>query len=233
MKRSILACLLAAPMLAGCPAVEGDSSEVRLLHLSPDAPPVDVFVNDSPIPLVTGLAFEKGTIYLEVPAGATSIHIAAEGDAVEDAVLVVRDLDLEPDARYSAVAYDRLDDLKALALLDDDVGIATGETRLQISHTAVDVPSVDIWELDGPTRVVDDLEFGETTSLDIRSGALSLGLDVDEDGVPDLVFDIPSLPGQGLVNVYAVADDDGPFLVAHLPEGDTLRIAPEQQPAIQ
>ncbi len=219
---------LALLALLGCPPPEevpDEAAELRVLHLSPDAPEVDIYVDEEG-PVVTGLAFGEGTDYLEVEAGTVTVHIVPSGDDLEEAVLVLDDLTLEEDTRYAAVAYDTVDDLAALALEDDDTGIEEGDLRLRVGHAAVDVGAVDLWELTGPTLLIEGLDFGETDVLDVGAGPLSVGLDLDGDGAPDLTFDVPDLGDEVLVNVFAVTDEVGPHLLAHLPDGSTARIDP-------
>jgi len=48
------------------------TASVRVLHLSPDAPAVDVFANAGADPAVSGLEFTQGTGYLEVAQPATT-----------------------------------------------------------------------------------------------------------------------------------------------------------------
>lgn len=52
-------------------------AKLRALHLSPDAPPVDVWVNGAKV--LSGVAFKGASAYLQVPAGATSVQIALAG----------------------------------------------------------------------------------------------------------------------------------------------------------
>ena len=54
-----------------------------------------------------------------------------------------------------------------------------------------------------------------------------MGIDVNNDASPDLVFDLPELPADLFVNLYAVNDNSGNvFLLAQLPDGATVRIDP-------
>ena len=53
---------------------------VRVLHGSPDAPSVDVFVNDGKVDALSGLEFGKITDYVKVPAGTYAIKVCATAD---------------------------------------------------------------------------------------------------------------------------------------------------------
>ena len=53
------------------------NAKLRAIHLSPDAPNVDVWVNGSKV--LTDVAFKAASAYLQVPAGTTSVQIAVTG----------------------------------------------------------------------------------------------------------------------------------------------------------
>ena len=92
--------------------------ELRALHLSPDAPPVDIFVNDGTPAAVTNLAFTQGTGFVPVPAGTVNVKVSASPGALNAAVLDV-DLPIAAGDSVSAVAFDSLSGIQALALYDD------------------------------------------------------------------------------------------------------------------
>lgn len=52
-------------------------AKLRAIHLSPDAPNVDVWVNGSRV--LTDVPFKAASAYLEVPAGATTVEITVAG----------------------------------------------------------------------------------------------------------------------------------------------------------
>jgi len=53
------------------------NAKLRAIHLSPDAPNVDVWVNGAKV--LTNVAFKAASAYLQVPAGATNVQIAITG----------------------------------------------------------------------------------------------------------------------------------------------------------
>jgi len=216
---------------AGGAGGSGDeTARVRVIHLSPDAPAVDVFVNGDTPAAVSDLEFPKGTPYLEVPAGTYDFDVAASGESPDDAVLSIADLALEAGESYTAVAFDELSSIQALALVDDYSALDPGDIRVRAIHTAAGVGEVDIWNITepgDPTPLYEDVDFGDAgDAIDVPAGAYTVGIDVDDDAVPDLAFDLPALEGGTAVNLFAVADDGDVFLVAQLPDGTTTRIDP-------
>jgi hypothetical protein len=207
-------------------------ARVRVMHLSPDAPAVDVFVNGADAPVVSELEFPDGTPYLEVPAGTYDFAVSAAGTGADEAVLSIDDLELSAGVSYTAVAYDELSSITALPLVDDYSGLASGKIRVRVVHTAEAVGQVDVWnipESGDPTPIWSDLDFGSAgEAVDLDAGSYTVGVDVDDDETPDLTFVLPALDAGVVVNVFAVNDaDDAVFLIAELPDGSTARIDPE------
>ncbi len=211
--------------------IVADSARIRVLHLSPDAPPVDVWV-DASLKAVEALGFPSSTGYLDIDAGTYDFQISASGSGPESAVLTIDNLTLEADKSYTAIAYDNLSSIKALALEDDTTAPAAGNIRVRAIHTAAGVGQVDIWnipEMGDPSPLYENVDFGVAGGyLELPAGAYTLGFDVDDDANPDLTFSLPALPAGTIANVFATTDDMGAvFLNAQLIDGATVRIDPD------
>lgn len=209
-----------------------DNARVRVLHLSPDAPAVDVFVDGVTDPVVTGLEFPDGTAYLDVPAGTYTFKVAPAGAGVDAAVLTVADLALAEGQGYTAVAFDVLESIQAAAFVEDTTGLPDGQIRVNVMHAAPMVGEVDIWVLgETPTPLLVDVPFGANAVLDLPVGSYPVGFDVDNDEVPDVTFTIPELPGGARYNLFATNDMGGNvFLLGQFPDGVTVRIDPDPAP---
>jgi hypothetical protein len=208
------------------------TARVRVLHLSPDAPGVDVFANGGADPVVENLEFPEGTGYLEVPPGTYTFDVAPAGGNADDAVLTIDGLELEAGASYTAVAIDELDSVTALPLVDDYSALSPGKIRVRAVHAAPAVGEVDLWSVPdsgAPAPLWTNVDFGVAGApLDVDAGAYTLGVDVDDDMSPDLLFRLPALPAGTVANVYAVNDsDDSVFVIAQLADGSTARVDPE------
>jgi hypothetical protein len=235
--RSLLLIPVVALMAAGCSDEESDPGQqqtpltsIRVLHLSPSAPAVDVFANMGATPVVEALGYLDGTAYLSIPEGTYDFDIAASGQPASSAVLSVPGLALEAGKSYTAVAYDELNAIKPLALVDDFSGLAAGNIRVRAIHTAAAVGTVDIWNIPAmgeAAKLYGDVPFGAVGDyLDLPAGAYTLGFDVDKDMVPDVIFDLPALPAGTIANVFAVSDAGGVHLVAQLQDGTIATIPP-------
>ncbi|HKL29468.1 MAG TPA: DUF4397 domain-containing protein [Natrialbaceae archaeon] len=141
----------------------GDEAKLRVAHASPDAPAVDVFVNDATV--IDGLEFREVTGYLEVPTGDYTIEVAVTdgGPTVFGPVTVP--LAAED---YTAVALGEAfsDDTEfTVSLFEDTNGanIGNDESRIRAIHASPDAPAVDVTVNDNALTVFDDVAFGESS----------------------------------------------------------------------
>ena len=210
------------------PEVPPPSAGIRVLHLSPDAPDVDVFVNGGG-PVLTALPFLSGTGYFDVPAGLYTFDVSPTGMGIGSSVLNITDIQLDAGFNYSAVAYGRAAQIRAMALLDDAAGLAPDQIRVQVAHTASAVGVVDIWEANLGVPLLTDVPYGTSAVLpDLDAGSYRIGIDATDDGNADLLFTLPELAGGTFVNLFAVSDAmDAVWLVAWLPDGTVVPIAPD------
>ena len=204
----------------GEPADEG---LLRVIHLSPDAPPVDVYLDPAGQPAVEDLDFLEGTPFVPAMAGDYDVRVTATGTDPRDAVISVDGFNVPATSRFSLAAYGELDDIDLMVIPETDTRIAPDTLRAFVGHAADGVGTVDVWAIgleDDPVEVISDLDYGDWEPLDIPADtAFQVGLDTDADGEPDFVFDIPELPQGITLSLFAVLDDQGPFLIAYLPDG--------------
>ncbi|WP_225333753.1 DUF4397 domain-containing protein [Halomicrobium urmianum] len=140
---------------------------VRVAHLSPDAPAVNVYVDAQPDgnePAVAGLEFTDVTGYLPLPVGEREVIVTAAGD---DEPISPTPLTLElGEAAYTVAAIGKLEpDCGVPAftidvLVDDLSPLEDGTGRVRVYHAVPDAPAVDVGV--GP---VDDPELFLAKSL--------------------------------------------------------------------
>lgn len=194
---------------------------VRVLHLSPDAPNVDVFANGALG--VENLEFTRGTAFLELPPDVYMFDVTATGQT--EAVISAQ-LELASEDAFTVVAFDSVANLQLLVLPEDRSPIANG-ARIRLVHAAVGVGEVDVLNADTNEVLLDDVAFGAATGqFAAPAGVHSFGLDLDDDANPELIFDLPELPNGASANIFAVTDDEGAFLLVQLADGTTLPIRP-------
>ena len=234
---SIMALALGVILIGGCsddadsmPMADAEKASLRVMHLSPDAPEVDIFVNGMD-KAVEALPFAAGTGYLTVDEGMYDFAVAPNGGMVGDSVLDINDITLSKDTFYTAVAFGMLNNISALALVDDYSALEPGLIRVRAIHTADGVGEVDIWnipEAGNPGALYEDVGYGMVGNyLELPEGAYTIGFDVNNDASPDLTFRLPALPAGTVANVFAIKDDSGVYLIAQLQDGTIATISPE------
>ncbi len=207
----------------GEPAEDG---MIRVVHLSPDAGPVNIWVNET-IEAFSGLSFEEGTAYAEVPAGDYSVQVT--DPTVNDPsapLFAVEDVPVLAGTDYTAIAYGYTDPENVtngngfgigyeVDLVD---GIPADNVRARLGHFAADVGEVDLWDVtdpENPALLWEDVNFTDTTTIDLPFGEYTICFDVDNDMACDLTFSVPDFGGllpPGITpyaNVFAFNDSDG------------------------
>lgn len=118
-------------------------AELRVVHASPDAPAVDVIVNDDfAQPLVAGLAFPDFTDFVNVPADDYNVKVTAADNP--GAIVIDVDLPVEAGVSYSAIALDNLATISPLVTADDRRRIAT-EAKVRLIHASPTAGDVDVY----------------------------------------------------------------------------------------
>ena len=122
-RRMMVLAIAASPLaLAACSddsdsptAPSAGTAQVRVAHLSPDAPAVDVYVNGSRA--VSGAAFKDVTGYLPVPAGSVNLRVTPAG-ATSPAVIDAT-VSFNAGGSYTVAATGLLAGIQPLVLQDD------------------------------------------------------------------------------------------------------------------
>lgn len=119
-------------------------TQFRVIHNSPDAPAVDVVINDDFVnpPLLESVPFPVVSDFIEVPADTYNVKVTAENNP--GAIVIDEDLTLEAGQQYSVYAIDVLANIGAYVLFDNLRSIAT-EAKVRIVHLAPGAGLVDIY----------------------------------------------------------------------------------------
>ncbi len=182
------------------------TSSVKAIHASPNAPAVDLLVDNTIVG--TGLTFPNNTGYLTAASGTRNVKVNVSGtnNSVIDA-----NLDLSPMKNYSVFAVDEVSNISALVLEDDLTMPAPGKAHVRFIHLSPDAPAVDITLTDG-TVVFGNRAFKEFTpftpldagtyNLEVRvAGTTTVALPLNgitlEDGKIYTVFAKGFLNGSG------------------------------------
>jgi len=138
-----------------------DEARLRVLHLSPDAPDVDVFIDDNDV--LTGISFGDVSDYLHVAPGSYTVKITAAGDP--GTVAFEGDVSVDGDTAYSVAAIGELSEetFEPLILQDDTRAPVSGISYVRVAHASPDAPAVDVTLFGGLLTLVKDLSFGDTS----------------------------------------------------------------------
>src|SRR5215211_7706819 len=160
--------------------LEGSSSDacVRLVHAAPDAPPVDVYLNDAEI--AENLEFGTATEYVTVPSGdGRGVRVTATGTPVEEAV-IDSTLDFDPGQAYEILVTGGGDDLDLTVTGTDLRPLAQGQARLRIIHASPDADAFDVGIAGSEENLFEGIDFRDATdyivldageySLEVRPG---------------------------------------------------------------
>jgi len=146
-RKPILAlALLATATLAACSDDDDDvtgpstSAQVRVVHASPDAPNVDVLVDNAAA--LTNVAYKASSSYLEVPSGSRNLKVRATGTST---TVIDQNATLSQGAFYTVIATGRVASIAPLVLTDDQTSPASGSIRLRLVHAAPAAGAVDIY----------------------------------------------------------------------------------------
>lgn len=214
---------LLAISFAPAAAQDDDMARIRVAHLSPDTPAVDVYINGD-LSDVQGLAFPSVTGWVSVPAGTYSIAVSPAGTSLDDAAIGPADLTFEAGSWTTVAAVGSLQaGTLAPAVLEEDFSPTNGRARISLFHAIPGVGPVDVFANDA--LVINYLSFpGSFTRPD---GTLNDGFWIAD--VPSATYDLEiratgtdtvllEAPGRGLAAdtnyfIAAAIGSGGPFLV--------------------
>lgn len=148
---------------AGVVTAQSDDADarVRVVHLSPDAPNVDVLVDGSVA--LSDVAFGDVSNYLALASGTYTVTITAAGDP--ETVAFEDEISVEGGTDYTVAAIGALSEetFRPLVLADDTRRSASGIAYLRVVHASPDAPAVDVTLFGGRLPLVKDVSFGNAT----------------------------------------------------------------------
>jgi hypothetical protein len=210
--RSLLIASLLTPLVALPNSANGQSSgataRVRVIHASPDAPSVDVLVNDE-LALFTSARFGDVTDYAEVPANVYDVKVVPAGGSPASAAIQA-DLNLFYGTDYTVIAVGTGDDIRPIVLVDDNSQPTGNEARVRFVHAVPDAPAVDIKVADGP-YLFQDISF-EALGDYVTIPRSRYGIEVRVAGTDTVVLELPEISFRGgstytLLATGLLADD--------------------------
>ncbi|MBT2255018.1 DUF4397 domain-containing protein [Priestia megaterium] len=165
------------------------NAEVRIVHASPDAPAVDIFVDDKA--LVEGAKFKDVSNSLPLAAGSHKVEVyeaktKGTKDSIIEATLVV-----DGGKSYTVAAVNKAENLELQAFTNNKQG-TDGKASLRVAHLSPDAPAVNVGPK-GAAPLFKDLSFKSISGYQVvNPGSYDLSVST-ADGK-----EILSLPGTNL-----------------------------------
>ena len=178
MKLKLLTLLLAASALtAACSDDDNNTgpegqARVRVVHASPDAPAVDVLVDDAAA--LSNVGYLTASDYVELANGAHNVKVNAAGTST---TVIDADVDLADGTDYTVIASGLLEAIQPIVLEDDNSTPAAGTARVRAIHGAPSAPAVDVYvtapgaDLEAASPALSNVAFGDVADyLEVPAG---------------------------------------------------------------
>ncbi len=164
---------------------QSENARVRVVHASPDAPAVDVFVDGNRV--LTDVPFFAASDYLELAPGEHRFQVAPAGEAAEASVIDTT-ATLEAGTAYTVAATGLLDNIQPTVLVDDLSAPADGQAKVRVLHFVPDAPAVDV-SVQGGDTLLSGLEFPNASDY-LEVPADTYDLAVTPSGDDTVVIDL-------------------------------------------
>ncbi|NNF07599.1 MAG: DUF4397 domain-containing protein [Candidatus Eisenbacteria bacterium] len=212
------------------PETEPDS-ELRVLHLAPEAEAIDVHLNAQSEPTVSGLEFLTGTAFQPLEPGTYDLTVSPTGLGPDASLLDLQDLPFNSGIKYTAVAFGAGSEIEGGLIPEPTPSIDPEEIVVRFVHTASEIGPIDVYALfgDGSSDTwTNALGFGEyTMAMEIPGAQYRIGINVDEDPDPDLTFQLPTLVVGTVANLFLASDVQDVFVLIQNENGVLTRVDAE------
>jgi hypothetical protein len=184
--------------------METQKAQVMVVHASPNAPAVDVRINNTVA--LTNLAYPSNSSYNAVNAGNTNLKISPTGTTT---YVIDANVNLTANTNYSVFAIDSVSKIKAAVVSDNLATPATGKSHIRFFHFSPNAPAVDIAVTGGPVlfanRSFNDQGNNTSTINFTPVDAGTYNLEVRAAGTTTAVLTIPnvSLTAGKIYTVFA------------------------------
>lgn len=179
------------------PVAPESSANLMVVHASPNAPAVDLLVDD--MIAGSGLTFPNNTAYLSVDAGPRNVKVNVSGTST---TVINADLSLTENANYTVFAVDSVSKISTVVLTDNLASPAAGKAHVRFVHLSPNAPAVNITLTNG-TIVFGNRAFKQSTDFTpLDAGTYDLQV---RDAATNTTV-VLSLPGIALTNgkIYTI-----------------------------
>lgn len=216
-----MALLVAGGVLVGGTLVGGSAQAapdgnglLRLAHLSPDTPAVDVYVDSVADPeagiTLRGVGYGTVSDYQDVAAGSYTVSMREVGASPDTPPVLSTTVDVAGGTARTVAGVGLFDDL-GLQIIDDSLQAPPGgQARIRLIAAASSAPALDVSLPDG-TTVAAALPFARSSDyVDVPAGAATLRVAAEGGAAADLPVD---LDAGAVYSVLVLDADDGGLTV--------------------
>ncbi|MGY1769736.1 DUF4397 domain-containing protein [Blastococcus sp. SYSU D00813] len=178
--RAVLAVLLAA-VCAALPLHEAqaaDTGQLRLAHLSPDTPPVDVYVDSVSAPgagrTFPAVGYGSVSDYQQLPPGTYAVSMRQAGADPAGPPVLSTTVEIGAGDARTVAGVGPFADLGLEVLEDDLTSPAAGSARMRVVAAAASAPELGV-TLPGGRTVAGALAFSDTSGyVEVPAGGTAL-----------------------------------------------------------
>jgi Domain of unknown function (DUF4397) len=184
-------------------AAAGTVGYVRLAHLSPDTPDVDVYLSTvgggAPPKEFPGVGYGAVSRYMTVPTGTYAVAMRSAGAPSSDPPVLTTNVTVAAGKAYTVAGVGRHADLGLRVIADDLTPPPSGKAKVRIVQASIHAPVLSVSIADGAT-LASDVSFATTTDY----------------------FDAP--PGEWTLRVRGTNNGPGSTVAARLQPGDVYSL---------
>jgi uncharacterized protein DUF4397 len=199
---------LAAVTVFASPAQAAGAGYVRLAHLSPDTPAVDVYLKSSSNAVkpqvFKGVAYGAMSQYLRLPTGNYQVAMRKAGAPASTKPVITTEVGVQNGDAYTVAGVGRFADL-GLRVLNDDLKLPDpGKSKVRVIQASVKAPVLNVAGKNGKT-IADGVQFATTTAYrEVNPGKWSVEVEPTGGGRTSV---LPCTLGAGSVYSLIVLDD--------------------------
>ena len=166
----LLSTIVMANVAVATPARAAGQGYVRLAHLSPDTPDVDVYLSSQSGAITeqvfTGVGYGVLSAYLPVPAGGYTVSMRTSGAPKSEPPVLTTQVSVTAGDAYTVAGVGRYADLGLRVLADDLTLPAGGQAKVRVIQASVQAPIIGVALPDG-TPIAQNVAFATTTDYQL------------------------------------------------------------------
>jgi hypothetical protein len=228
--RSLGLAVIAVGLLAGAAPASASSGSgwLRLAHLSPNTPAVDVYLysfhNSNALIVVHHVAYGTISGYQKVPSGEYTVAMRAAGASPSSAAVISTTVNVRPGAAYTVAGMGPAKELR-LQVLDDRLTTPKGKALVRIIQASLRQHRVTVRA--GHSVLARNVAFASVTSYKVVSPGT---WDVSARGPTQRTSSTITL-GAGTIHTIVVLDESTDIRLDDLVDAAGSKVAPSGAPA--